>query len=123
MQERIDEIAEGIKALSKSQDAKFSVKRLEYTKKNLEAKLKKLMDSPRRDDVVTFEELGIDRMFIDEAHGFKNLFLYTKMSNVAGIQQTEAQKSSDLYLKCQYLDEITGGKGCIFATGTPIFTP
>lgn len=123
MQERIDEIAEGIKALGKSQDAKFSVKRLEYTKKNLETKLKKLMDSPRRDDVVTFEELGIDRMFVDEAHGFKNLFLYTKMTNVAGIQQTEAQKSSDLYLKCQYLDEITGGKGCIFATGTPIFTP
>jgi len=120
MQERIDEIAEGIKALGKSQEARFSVKRLEYTKKNLEAKLKKLMDSPRRDDVVTFEELGIDRMFIDEAHGFKNLFLYTKMSNVAGIQQTEAQKSSDLYMKCQYLDEITGGKGCIFATGTPI---
>ena len=120
MQERIEEIAEGIKALGKSQDAKFSVKRLEYTKKNLEAKLKKLMDSPRRDDVVTFEELGIDRMFVDEAHGFKNLFLYTKMSNVAGIQQTEAQKSSDLYLKCQYLDEITGGRGCIFATGTPI---
>jgi len=123
MQERIDEIAEGIKALGKSQDAKFSVKRLEYTKKSLETKLKKLMDSPRRDDVVTFEELGIDRMFVDEAHGFKNLFLYTKMTNVAGIQQTEAQKSSDLYLKCQYLDEITGGKGCIFATGTPIFTP
>ncbi|MBP3855216.1 MAG: DEAD/DEAH box helicase family protein [Ruminiclostridium sp.] len=120
MQERIDEIAEGIKALGKSQDAKFSVKRLEYTKKSLETKLKKLMDSPRRDDVVTFEELGIDRMFVDEAHGFKNLFLYTKMTNVAGIQQTEAQKSSDLYLKCQYLDEITGGKGCIFATGTPI---
>ena len=100
--------------------ARFSVKQLEKTKRNLEAKLKKLTENPKRDDVVTFEELGIDKMFVDEAHSFKNLFLYTKMRNVAGIQQTEAQKSADLYMKCQYLDEITGGKGIVFATGTPV---
>lgn len=110
---QINEIAEGIESLGRSQSARFSVKQLEKTKRNLEAKLKKLVENPQRDDVVTFEELGIDKMFVDEAHSFKNLFLYTKMRNVAGIQQTEAQKSADLYMKCQYLDEITGGKGIV----------
>lgn len=116
---QIAEITDGIKTLKKNRGDNFSIKRLEVTKKNLEAKLKKLTESTKRDDVVTFEELGIDKMYIDEAHNFKNLFLYTKMRNVAGIQQTEAQKSSDLYLKCQYLNELTDGKGTVFATGTP----
>ena len=120
---QISEIAEGIKSLSGIKGNHFSVKQLEKTKKNLEAKLDKLLNSPKRDNVVTFEELGIDKMFVDEAHSFKNLFLYTKMRNVAGIQQTEAQKSSDLYMKCQYLDELTGGKGVVFATGTPDTSP
>ena len=120
---QISEIAEGIKSLSGIKGNHFSVKQLEKTKKNLEAKLDKLLNSPKRDNVVTFEELGIDKMFVDEAHSFKNLFLYTKMRNVAGIQQTEAQKSSDLYMKCQYLDELTGGKGVVFATGTPYASP
>ena len=120
---QINEITEGIESLGRSQGARFSVKQLEKTKRNLEAKLKKLTENPKRDDVVTFEELGIDKMFVDEAHSFKNLFLYTKMRNVAGIQQTEAQKSADLYMKCQYLDEITGGKGIVFATGTPYASP
>ncbi len=117
---QIEEITEGIESLGKSQGARFSVKQLEKTKRNLEAKLKKLTESTKRDDVVTFEELGVDKLFVDEAHSFKNLFLYTKMRNVAGIQQTEAQKSADLYMKCQYLDELTGGKGVVFATGTPV---
>ncbi|WP_295095087.1 DEAD/DEAH box helicase family protein, partial [Ruminococcus sp.] len=119
IRKQINEITEGIESLSRRRGDSFSIKQLEKTKKNLEAKLDKL-SSMERDDVVTFEELGIDKMFVDEAHSFKNLFLYTKMRNVAGIQQTEAQKSSDLYMKCQYLDELTGGKGCTFATGTPI---
>ena len=119
IRKQINEITEGIEELSRRRGDSFSIKQLEKTKKNLEAKLDKLT-SMERDDVVTFEELGIDKMFVDEAHSFKNLFLYTKMRNVAGIQQTEAQKSSDLYMKCQYLDELTGGKGCTFATGTPI---
>lgn len=117
---QIAEITEGIESLGKSQGTRFSVKQLEKTKKSLEARLDKLLNSPKKDDVVTFEELGIDKMFVDEAHSFKNLFLYTKMRNVAGIQQTEAQKSADLYMKCQYLDELTGGKGLVYATGTPI---
>ena len=117
---QIVEIEDGLISLGKSEGARFAVKQLEKTKRSLEARLKRLLESPKRDDVVTFEELGIDKMFVDEAHGFKNLFLYTKMRNVAGIAQTEAQKSSDLYNKCQYLDEITGGKGIVFATGTPV---
>lgn len=117
---QIAEITEGISSLGKSHGNHFSVKQLEKTKRNLEARLKKLTESTKRDDVVTFEELGVDKLYIDEAHSFKNLFLYTKMRNVAGIQQTEAQKSADLYMKCQYLDELTGGKGVVFATGTPI---
>ena len=90
------------------------------TKKTLKAKLEKLNDQTRKDDVVTFEQLGIDRLFVDESHNYKNLFLYTKMRNVAGISQTDAQKSSDMFMKCRYMDEITGGKGITFATGTPV---
>ena len=105
----------------KSQKAeRYTIKQMERTRKSLEAKLAKLNDQSRKDDVVTFEELGVDRIFIDESHYFKNLFLMTKMRNVGGIAQTEAQKSSDLFMKCQYLDELTGGRGVIFATGTPI---
>ena len=99
---------------------RFSIKQMEKTKKNLEARLGKLTDDSRKDDVVTFEQLGIDRLFVDESHGYKNLFLYTKMRNVAGLSQTEAQKSSDMFMKCRYMDEKTGGKGTVFATGTPI---
>lgn len=120
IKKQINEITEGIKSFGNSSGAAFSVKQLEKTKANLETKLSTLLNAPDRDDVVTFEELGVDKMYVDEAHSFKNLFLYTKMRNVAGIQQTEAQKSSDLYMKCQYLDELTGGKGVVFATGTPV---
>ena len=120
LEQQIDDVTDGISELKSNNSEKFSVKQLEKTRKNLEARLKKLNDQSRKDDVVTFEELGVDRLFIDEAHYYKNLFLYTKMRNVGGIAQTEAQKSSDLYMKCRYLDEITGGKGVIFATGTPI---
>ena len=119
LRHQIDEITKGIQSLSKENGQRFSVKQLAKTQKNLEARLKKLLDTPK-DDVVTFEELGVDKMYIDEAHEFKNLFLYTKMRNVAGISTTDAEKSSDLYMKCQYLDELTGGKGIVFATGTPI---
>lgn len=115
-----DEIVDGIRELKENRGEKFSVKQLEKSKKNIELKLKKLNDQSRKDDVVTFEELGIDRLFIDESHYYKNLYLYTKMRNVGGIAQTEAQKSSDLYMKCRYLDELTGGRGTVFATGTPI---
>ena len=97
-----------------------TVKQMEKTKKSLQARLDKLNDQTRKDDVVTFEQLGVDRLFVDESHFYKNLFLYTKMRNVAGISQTDAQKSSDMFMKCQYLDEITGGKGVVFATGTPV---
>ena len=98
----------------------YTVKRLEKKQAKLEEKLKRLNDQSRKDNVITFEQLGCDRLFVDEAHYFKNLFLYTKMRNVGGIAQTEAQKSSDLFMKCRYLDELTGGRGIIFATGTPI---
>ena len=120
LQQQIDEITEGIAENKYKRGEKFTVKQLEKTKKGLEAKLAKLNDQSRKDDVVTFEELGVDRLFVDEAHNFKNLYLYTKMRNVGGIAQTEAQKSSDLYMKCRYLDEVTGNKGVIFATGTPV---
>ena len=120
LQQQIDEILDGI-AEAKSQKAeRYTVKQMERTRKSLEAKLEKLNDQSRKDDVVTFEQLGVDRLFVDESHYFKNLFLMTKMRNVGGIAQTEAQKSSDLFMKCRYLDEITGGRGVIFATGTPI---
>ena len=120
LQEQIRDITNGIIDLKANKGDKFSVKQLEKTKKSLTVKLEKLNDQSRKDDVVTFEELGIDRLFIDESHYYKNLFLYTKMRNVGGIAQTEAQKSSDLFMKCRYLDELTGGRGVVFATGTPI---
>lgn len=123
LRKQINELTEGISSIGKRAGQNFTVKQLEKTKRTLETKLKKLVDSPQRDDTVTFEELGVDKMFVDEAHNFKNLFLYTKMRNVAGVQQTEAQKSTDLYMKCQYLDELTGGRGIVFATGTPNATP
>jgi len=117
---QIDEVIESIRFAEEHNAENFTIKQLEKTKKNLETKLKKLYDQSRKDDVVTFEELGVDKLFVDEAHYYKNLFLYTKMRNVAGVGQTEAQKSSDLFMKCRYLDEITDGKGVVFATGTPI---
>ena len=120
LQQQIRDITDGIIELKANRGDKFSVKQLEKTKKSLTVKLEKLNDQSRKDDVVTFEELGIDRLFIDESHYYKNLFLYTKMRNVGGIAQTEAQKSSDLFMKCRYLDELTGGRGVVFATGTPI---
>ena len=120
LQEQIRDITDGIADLKANRGDKFSVKQLEKTKKSLTVKLEKLNDQSRKDDVVTFEELGIDRLFIDESHYYKNLFLYTKIRNVGGIAQTEAQKSSDLFMKCRYLDEVTGGRGVVFATGTPI---
>lgn len=111
---------DGISDLKQSRGDNFSIKQMERTKKGLKAKLDKLNDQSRKDDIVTFEELGVDRLFVDEAHNYKNLAAYTKMRNVGGISQTEAQKSSDLYMKCRYLDELTGGRGVVFATGTPI---
>ena len=120
IQKQIDDITFGIQDLKNSNGERFSIKQMEKTKKSLEARLAKLNDTSRKDDVVTFEELGVDRIFVDEAHYYKNLFLYTKMRNVGGIAQTEAQKSSDLFMKCRYLDELTGGKGVVFATGTPV---
>ena len=120
IEQQIDEIVEGIEDAKRSNAENFTVKQLMKTKKSLETRLAKLNDQSRKDDIVTFEELGVDRIFIDESHYYKNLFLYTKMRNVGGIAQTEAQKSSDLFMKCRYLDEITGGKGTVFATGTPI---
>ena len=119
LQDQIDEITEGIRELKSSNGERFSIKAMERTKKGLEAKLKKLLDSPK-DDVVTFEELGVDRLFVDEAHSHKNLYYQTKMQNVAGLSSSEAQKSSDMYMKCRYLDEKTGSKGVVFATGTPV---
>ena len=120
IENEIAEIMVGIEELKYQRGERVTVKQLERAKKSLETKLAKLNDQSRKDDVVTFEELGVDRLFVDEAHFYKNLAAYSKMRNVAGISQTEAQKSSDLYMKCRYLDELTGGKGCVFATGTPI---
>lgn len=120
LQQQIDEILFGIEEAKSQKAERYTIKQMERTRKSLEAKMAKLNDQSRKDDVVTFEELGVDRIFIDESHYFKNLFLMTKMRNVGGIAQTEAQKSSDLFMKCQYLDELTGGRGVIFATGTPI---
>ena len=120
IQKQIEDITLGIQDLKNNNGERFSIKQMEKTKKGLETRLAKLNDTSRKDDVVTFEELGVDRIFVDEAHYYKNLFLYTKMRNVGGIAQTEAQKSSDLFMKCRYLDELIGGKGVIFATGTPI---
>lgn len=120
IERQINAVSNGIADLKASRGDTFSVKQLEKTKKSLSVKLKQLNDQSRKDDVVTFEELGVDRLIVDEAHNYKNLFLYTKMRNVAGIGQTEAMKSSDMFMKCRYIDEITRGKGIIFATGTPI---
>ena len=120
LQKQLDEILNGIAEAKAENAERYTVKQMEKTKRGLEAKIKKLNDQERKDDVVTFEEIGVDRVFVDEAHYYKNLFLYTKMRNVGGIAQTEAQKSSDLFMKTQYLDELTGGKGVIFATGTPV---
>ena len=120
LQNQLNEILDGIADAKAENAERYTVKQMEKTKRGLEAKIKKLNDQERKDDVVTFEEIGVDRVFVDEAHFYKNLFLYTKMRNVGGIAQTEAQKSSDLFMKTQYLDELTGGKGVIFATGTPV---
>jgi hypothetical protein len=120
LQEQIWELTEGVAELKSSHGERFTIKQLEKTKKSLEAKLEKLLASDRKDDVVTFEQLGADRLYVDEAHSFKNLFLYTKMRNVAGLSTSDAQKSSDMFLKCRYIDELTEGKGIIFATGTPV---
>ena len=120
LKKQIAEVVAGIATAKRQEGSRFTVKQMEKSKKSLEAKLKKLNDQSRKDDVVTFEELGVDRLFIDEADMFKNLYLYTKMRNVGGISQTEALKASDLYMKCRYLDELTGNKGVVFATGTPV---
>ena len=120
LEQQIEEIVNGIKEAKSNRGDNFTIKQMEKSRKSLEAKLAKLNDQSRKDDVVTFEELGVDRLFIDESHFYKNLFLYTKMRNVGGIAQTEAQKSSDLFMKCRYLNEITNGRGIVFATGTPI---
>ena len=120
IEEQIDELEQGLEELKNSHAERFTIKSVERTKRSLETKLKKLQDSDRKDDVVTFEQLGVDRLFVDEAHAYKNLFLYTKMRNVAGLSTSDAQKSSDMYLKCRYIDEMTGSKGVVFATGTPV---
>ena len=120
LKRQIDEVTDGISELARKKGNGFSVKQLEKTRKSLRTKLEKLSAADRKDDVVTFEELGVDRLFVDESHYYKNLYLYTKMRNVGGVAQTEAQKSSDLFMKCRYIDEITGGRGIVFATGTPI---
>ncbi|TYL56315.1 N-6 DNA methylase [Agathobacter rectalis] len=120
LEQQLEEITGGIAELKRNRGENFSIKQLEKSKKSIRQKLDKLNDQTKKDDVVTFEELGVDRLFVDESHYYKNLYLYTKMRNVGGIAQTEAQKSSDLFMKCRYLDEITGGRGAVFATGTPI---
>lgn len=120
LQEQIWEITEGIEEVQASGGERFTVKQLERTKRGLEARLEKLQAEHRKDDVVTFEQLGVDRLFVDEAHGYKNLFLTTKMRNVAGLSTSEAQKSTDMFLKCRYMDELTAGRGVVFATGTPV---
>ena len=120
LEQQLEELTDGIADLKRNRGENFSIKQLEKSKKSVKQKLEKLNDQSRKDDVVTFEELGVDRLFIDESHYYKNLYLYTKMRNVGGIAQTEAQKSSDLFMKCRYLDELTGGRGTVFATGTPI---
>ena len=120
LEQQIADITFSIEEAGRQAGQNYTVKQLEKTKKSLQAKMKKLNDQTRKDDVVTFEQLGVDRLFVDESHSFKNLFLYTKMRNVAGISQTDAQKSSDMFMKCRYMDELTGGRGITFATGTPV---
>lgn len=120
LQSQLEEIEDAIQQSAWQRGQAFTVKQLEKTRKTIKQKLEKLRAEERKDNVVTFEQLGIDRLFVDEAHCYKNLFLYTKMRNVAGLSVSEAQKSSDMFMKCQYMDELTGGKGIIFATGTPV---
>ena len=122
IQSQIDDILQGIEELKKSEGSKFQIKAMERTRKSLQKQLDKL-EKAGQDDTLTFEQLGIDRLFVDEAHEFKNLFVATKLQNVAGISNSASQKALDLFLKCRYLDEKTGGKGVIFATGTPVITP
>ena len=120
LRDQIDEITEAIQELKYSRGESFSIKQMEKTKRSLQSRLDKLINEERKDDVITFEQLGVDRLYVDESHAFKNLFLYTKMRNVVGLSNSEAQKSSDMFMKCRYMDEITGGKGVVFATGTPV---
>lgn len=120
VERQISELTMAIEEAAAQEGTYYTVKQMEKTRKSLEARLARLNDQTRKDDVVTFEQLGVDRLFVDESHFYKNMFLYTKMKNIAGIAQTDAQKSSDMFMKCQYLDEITGGKGVTFATGTPV---
>lgn len=120
IERQIDEIELAIEQAKADNGERYTIKQMEKSRKSLMTRLEKLNDTSRKDNVVTFEQLGVDRLFVDESHNYKNLFLYTKMRNVAGIAQTEAQKSSDMFAKCQYLDELTGGKGITFATGTPL---
>lgn len=120
IERQIDDITMAIEEAAEEEGTRYTIKQMEKTRKSLEAKLERLNDQTRKDDVVTFEQLGVDRLFVDESHNYKNLFLYTKMRNIAGIAQTDAQKSSDMFMKCQYLDELTGGRGVTFATGTPV---
>ena len=120
LKKQIEEISTGIWELKANRAERFTVKQMERAKRSLEGRLEKLQAEHKKDDVVTFEELGIDRLFVDEAHSYKNLFLYTKMQNVAGLSTSDAQKSSDMFAKCRYMDELTGGRGVIFATGTPV---
>ena len=120
LQTQLDEIIDSISEAKRENAERFTIKQMEKSRRSIKLKLDKLNDQTRKDDVVTFEELGVDRLFVDEAHSFKNLFLYTKMRNVAGLSQTEALKSSDLFMKCRYMDELTGNRGIVFATGTPI---
>ena len=120
LQEQIDEIEDALADLKAQNGENFTIKQMEKTRKSLQTRMDKLLATDRKDDVITFEQLGVDRLFVDESHAFKNLFLYTKMRNVAGLSTSEAQKSSDMFMKCQYMDELTGGRGVIFATGTPV---
>ncbi|MBR0391213.1 MAG: DEAD/DEAH box helicase family protein, partial [Oscillospiraceae bacterium] len=120
LKEQIDDITDGIMEMKRNRGERYSIKQLERAKRSLEVRLKKLEAEEKKDDVVTFEQLGVDRLYVDEAHAFKNLFLFTKMRNVAGLSASEAQKSSDMFLKCRYMDEVTGGRGIVFATGTPV---
>lgn len=120
LKQQITDVIEGIEEVKNNNGENFTIKQMEATKKRLEARLTKINEGKTKDDVVTFEELGVDRLFVDESQNFKNLYTFTKMNNIAGISTTDAQKSSDMYAKCQYMDEITGGRGITFATGTPI---
>lgn len=120
MQQEIDDVTNALDELKRNRGESFSIKQMEKTRKSLQARLEKLNNTERKDDVITFEQLGVDRLFVDESQAYKNLFLYTKMRNIAGLSTSEAQRSSDMFMKCRYLDEITGGRGVVFASGTPV---